>query len=129
MEKIDILRTIRAHGFMAKDIAARLDITTVAISQQIQGNPRLGTLRKIADAIGCNIVDFFYQVDENDNNITEHASETKENESPYEMVQEDMFSLCENNQDSNEFAQENRKGTMSGFFVFGGKKFQIVEVE
>lgn len=64
MEKIDILRTMRAHGLMAKDVAERLNITTVAMSQQMTGNPRLETLRKIADAIGCNIRDFFYIVDE-----------------------------------------------------------------
>lgn len=69
MEKIDILRTIRAHGFMAKDIAEKLGITTVAMSQQITGNPRLETLRKTADAIGCNIRDFFYLVDEDGNDI------------------------------------------------------------
>ena len=51
MEKIDILRTMRAHGLMAKDVAERLNITTVAMSQQMTGNPRLETLRKIADAI------------------------------------------------------------------------------
>lgn len=77
MEKIDILRTIRAHGYMAKDIAEKLGITTVAMSQQITGNPRLETLRKTADAIGCNVRDFFYLVDENGNDIeTQESQET-----------------------------------------------------
>lgn len=77
MEKIDILRTMRAHGLMAKDVAERLNITTVAMSQQMTGNPRLETLRKIADAIGCNIRDFFYLVDENGNDIaTSEGQET-----------------------------------------------------
>ena len=83
MEKIDILRTIRAHNLMAKDVAERLGISTVAMSQQIQGkNTRLDTLRKIADAIGCNIVDFFYQVDENGNDIISKGENTssKDNE-------------------------------------------------
>ena len=83
MEKIDILRTMRAHGLMAKDVAERLNITTVAMSQQMTGNPRLETLRKIADAIGYNIRDFFYIVDENGNDIEplegqETGDETKQ---------------------------------------------------
>ena len=77
MEKIDILRTMRAHGLMAKDVAERLNITTVAMSQQMTGNPRLETLRKIADAIGCNIRDFFYIVDENGNDVTISSTEAK----------------------------------------------------
>lgn len=69
MEKFDILRTIRAHNLLAKDVAERLGITAIGLSQQIKGNPRLETIRKIADAIGCNVADFFYQVDESGNDI------------------------------------------------------------
>lgn len=89
MEKIDILRTIRAHGFMAKDIAEKLGITTVAMSQQITGNPRLETLRKTADAIGCNVRDFFYLVDENGNDI-----ETNEGQESGETKQENEVMFC-----------------------------------
>ena len=89
MEKIDILRTIRAHGFMAKDIAEKLGITTVAMSQQITGNPRLDTLRKTADAIGCNIRDFFYLIDENGNDI--ETTEGQETEGETEQENEVMF--------------------------------------
>lgn len=84
MEKIDILRTIRAHGFMAKDIAEKLGITTVAMSQQITGNPRLETLRKTADAIGCNVRDFFYLVDENGNDIETREEQDSEGETKQE---------------------------------------------
>ena len=89
MEKIDILRTMRAHGLMAKDVAERLNITTVAMSQQMTGNPRLETLRKIADAIGCNIRDFFYLVDENGNDI--ETPEGKETEGEQKQENEIMF--------------------------------------
>ena len=89
MEKIDILRTIRAHGFMAKDIAEKLGITTVAMSQQITGNPRLETLRKTADAIGCNVRDFFYLVDEIGNDI-----ETNEGQESGETKQENEVVFC-----------------------------------
>lgn len=89
MEKIDILRTMRAHGLMAKDVAERLNITTVAMSQQMTGNPRLETLRKIADAIGCNIRDFFYLVDENCNDI--ETPEGKETEGEKKQENEIMF--------------------------------------
>ena len=84
MEKIDILRTMRAHGLMAKDVAERLNITTVAMSQQMTGNPRLETLRKIADTIGCNIRDFFYIVDENGNDIETSEGQRAEGETKQE---------------------------------------------
>ena len=75
---------MHANGLMAKDVAERLNITTVAMSQQMTGNPRLETLRKIADAIGWNIRDFFYIVDENGNDIETSEGQRAEGETKQE---------------------------------------------
>lgn len=64
MDKLDIMRTIKERGLMAKDIAHKMGITHIAMSQRINGNPRLDTLRNLAEAIGCNIGDFFYPIEE-----------------------------------------------------------------
>lgn len=135
MEKIDILRTMRAHGFMAKDIAEKLGITTVAMSQQMTGNPRLDTLRKTADAIGCNIRDFFYLVDEEGNDLPKSEGDR----SP--SAQGDLFSSAQKNGETSPTAPAqtfsradgllnvDKEGAMAGFFVCCGKKFKIVECD
>ena len=64
MDKLDIMRTIKERGLMAKDIAHKMGITNIAMSQRINGSPRLDTLRNLAEAIGCNIGDFFYPIEE-----------------------------------------------------------------
>lgn len=60
MDKLDIMRTIKERGLMAKDIAQKMGVSHIALSNRINGNPRLDTLHNIAEAIGCNIRDFFY---------------------------------------------------------------------
>lgn len=64
MDKLDIMRTIKERGLLAKDIAKKMGITNIAMSQSVNGNPKLETLRNIAEAIGCNMRDFFYPEDE-----------------------------------------------------------------
>lgn len=64
MDKLDIMRAIKERGLIAKDIAHKMGITHIAMSQRINGNPRLDTLRNLAAAIGCNIGDFFYPIEE-----------------------------------------------------------------
>ena len=61
MKKLDMMRAIKEHGFMAKDIADKLGITTVAMSLRTNAkNPRLDTMVQIAEIIGCDITDLFY---------------------------------------------------------------------
>ena len=61
MKKLDMMRAIKEHGFMAKDIADKLGITTVAMSWRTNAkNPRLDTMVQIAEVIGCDITDLFY---------------------------------------------------------------------
>ena len=61
MKKLDMMRAIKERGFMAKDIADKLGITTVAMSLRTNAkNPRLDTMSQIAEIIGCDITDLFY---------------------------------------------------------------------
>lgn len=61
MKKLDMMRAIKERGFMAKDVADKLGITTVAMSLRTNAkNPRLDTMVQIAEVIGCDITDLFY---------------------------------------------------------------------
>ena len=61
MKKLDMMRAIKERGFMAKDVANKLDITTVAMSLRTNAkNPRLDTMVQIAEIIGCDVTDLFY---------------------------------------------------------------------
>ena len=61
MKKLDMMRAIKERGFMAKDVADKLGITTVAMSLRTNAkNPRLDTMIQIAEIIGCDITGLFY---------------------------------------------------------------------
>lgn len=65
MKKLDMMRAIKERGFMAKDIADKLGITTVAMSLRTNAkNPRLDTMVQIAEIIGCDVTDLFYSEEE-----------------------------------------------------------------
>ena len=71
MKKLDMMRAIKERGFMAKDIADKLGITTVAMSLRTNAkNPRLDTMVQIAEIIDCDVTDLFY---------SEEAAEEEEN--------------------------------------------------
>lgn len=56
---MDIKRAIKANGLTVKEVAERMGITPVGLSQHINGNPSVEVLERIATAIGCNVSDFF----------------------------------------------------------------------
>lgn len=60
MKKLDVARTFSERGLKAKDVAERLGITSMAISSRINRNPTVSSLEEIAEAVGCDITDFFY---------------------------------------------------------------------
>ena len=69
MKKLDMMRAIKERGFMAKDIADKLGITTVAMSLRTNAkNPRLDTMVQIAEVIGCDVTDLFYSEEEEEEN-------------------------------------------------------------
>ncbi len=61
MEKLDIARTMKQHGFTARRLAEKIGISDMAMSARINGNPTVNSLGEIAEAIGCNITDLFYR--------------------------------------------------------------------
>ena len=69
MKKLDMMRAIKEHGFMAKDVADKLGITTVAMSLRTNAkNPRLDTMVQIAEVIGCDVTDLFYSEEAEEEN-------------------------------------------------------------
>ena len=65
MENIPIQRKIKAYmilnGIKNKDLAERLNVTPSNVSQMLEdGNDmNLSSIQKIADALGCDIKEFF----------------------------------------------------------------------
>lgn len=62
---MDIKRAIKVNGLTVKEVAERMGITPVGLSQHINGNPSVEVLERIATAIGCNVRDFFEEADKN----------------------------------------------------------------
>lgn len=56
---VDIKKVIKAKGLTVKEVAERMDITPIGLSQHINGNPSVQVLERIASAIGCGVGDFF----------------------------------------------------------------------
>jgi transcriptional regulator with XRE-family HTH domain len=66
---LDIKSAIKAHDLEVRTIASRMGITPTALSQHINGkmykgkrvapNPSVEILQRIANAIGCDIVELF----------------------------------------------------------------------
>lgn len=58
---MNLKRVFRTHNVTQKEIAQRLNINPVSLSITLHNadNIKLSTLRRIADAVPCNIVEFF----------------------------------------------------------------------
>jgi transcriptional regulator with XRE-family HTH domain len=59
---MDIKKTIKEHGYTLERVASEMKpkgITKGALSQMINNNPTVETLRRIAAVIGCEVGDFF----------------------------------------------------------------------
>ena len=56
---MDIKGAIKAHGLTVKEVAERMGITSVGLSQHINGNPSVEVLHRIASAVGCEVGEFF----------------------------------------------------------------------
>ncbi|MBP1637252.1 MAG: helix-turn-helix domain protein [Bacteroidetes bacterium] len=54
-----IKEAIEDYNLTSKEVAERMGISTVGLSQHINGNPSVKTLERIAEAIGCNVSEFF----------------------------------------------------------------------
>lgn len=54
-----IKEVVKERGLQVSDLATMLGINRVSLSQQINGNPTIETLQKIADALNVHISDLF----------------------------------------------------------------------
>lgn len=54
-----IKEIIRAKGYTQKEFADKLGITLSALNQRLDGNPTVGSLREIADALEVDLLDLF----------------------------------------------------------------------
>lgn len=56
---MDIKKVLKERGYTLVEVATKMGVTKSALSQMVNGNPGVSTLRRIADIVGCQITDFF----------------------------------------------------------------------
>ena len=54
-----IMDICREQGIMLKDLAKQLGLTEVGLSKSINGNPTIGRLEEIANALGVPVTELF----------------------------------------------------------------------
>ncbi len=57
--KVRVKELGKQRGILFKELAQKVGITEVGLRQALGGNPTVGTLQKVADALGVEIVDLF----------------------------------------------------------------------
>lgn len=60
---MNIKAIIKMRGLTIGAVAKRMGISRVALSNHINGNPSISVLERIAEAIGCDVSDFFDRPD------------------------------------------------------------------
>ena len=56
---MEIKKTLQAHGFTIQAAADRMGVDRVTLSRTIAKNPTVGTLRRLSDAVGVPVWEFF----------------------------------------------------------------------
>lgn len=56
---MNVKAVIKERGLTLTEVAARMGISRVTLMQNLQRNPTQKTLSRIADAIGCDVSDFY----------------------------------------------------------------------
>lgn len=69
---MDIRSIIKQKGYTIEQVADMMGISRVTLMQNISRNPTISTLRRVADALGCKVSDFFQDElsEEDKNSIT-----------------------------------------------------------
>ena len=76
---LHIKETLKKRGLKQNDLADRLGINRVSLSRLLsdKNDMRMSTIKKIADAIGCDVTEFFKPADTEEHNdiICPHCGE------------------------------------------------------
>lgn len=54
-----IKELLKEKGMLHKDLAATLGVTDIALRASLKGNPTVGTLEKVATALGVDVTELF----------------------------------------------------------------------
>jgi regulatory protein len=65
-----IKEVIKERGTTITELADKMGINRVNLSNMVNGNPTVETLNKIADAIGCQVTELFEQPKKDNLSIT-----------------------------------------------------------
>ena len=68
---MDIKRTIKQRGLTLAEVAYRMGITAPTLTNIIGGNITINSIRRIADAVGCKVTDFF----DDENEVVDHPTQ------------------------------------------------------
>lgn len=71
---MDIKGIIKAKGFTIQEVAEKIGVNRVTLTLTLQGNPTYKKMKEIADAIGCDVMDFFKDEAEHQENIKKDDS-------------------------------------------------------
>lgn len=129
MKKLDMMRAIKERGFMAKDVADKLGITTVAMSLRTNAkNPRLDTMVQIAEVIGCDVTDLFYSEEaaaeeEEENGLFANQESDHTKDIPSNAPNEPAYPVHENGLVSENNSQQMTQ--TSTFCPHCGKKVRV----
>lgn len=68
---LQIKETLKQRGLTQNELAERLGINRVSLSRLLsdKNDMRISTIRKIADAIGCDVAEFFTPAEKSDHNV------------------------------------------------------------
>lgn len=65
----------REQGIMMKDLAEKINITEVGLSKSLNGNPTIGRLQEIADALNVDFIELFVPKKDGTSGYIEHDGE------------------------------------------------------
>ena len=68
---LQIKETLKQRGLTQNELAERLGINRVSLSRLLsdKNDMRISTIKKIADAIGCDVAEFFTPAETEDHNV------------------------------------------------------------
>lgn len=69
---MDVKSIIKQRGYTIEQVAQKMGVTRVTLTQNLSRNPTMNTLQRVADTIGCKVGEFFLDEikTESDNTIT-----------------------------------------------------------